>query len=284
MSRARAIEMLRSRYPLEVLLHVSGLAKSTFYYQRNCLYHRVDKYAHIREQIHDLWTKNDGKIGVVRMHGALRQKQVISRKVIRRLMREEGLEPTVRVKKNKRRNQTGFISQVAPNILNRCFHPDKANTAWVSDVSIFIIAGKRLYLSPVIDLCGGQVLSYTLSTRHSPAFVTESLKDAFDKYTPAPGLIVHTDQGINYHHESWRKLIHDHGAIQSMSRRGNCHDNAMAENFFSHLKSELPEHAWESIEALREAIPVYIHHYNTQRNQERLNHATPTQYRLQHAA
>ncbi|PSA81828.1 transposase, partial [Corynebacterium diphtheriae] len=128
---------------------------------------------------------------------------------------------------------------MADNVLGRRFIQDAPNKVWVSDVTEFRVAGTKVYLSPIMDLFDRTILAHTLSTSPNTQLTSRSLADAIAMFSPGKGLIVHTDQGFQYQHASWRNLIESVGGVQSMSRKGNCYDNAVMENFFGHLKSEM---------------------------------------------
>ena len=126
------------------------------------------------------------------------------------------------------------------------------------------------------------ILAYELSTSPSTVLTSTSLRTALEEHQPGKGLLVHTDRGVHYHHFSWRRLIEQTGAVQSMSRKGNCYDNAVMENFFGHLKAEMyhGEH-FASVDEFSEAIDRYITWYNTDRIQERIKGLVPMHYRRQ---
>lgn len=203
----------------------------------------------------------------------------MSKKLVFKLMDQLGLKSKVRVKR-RYSSYRGTTSHIADNKLDREFDVETSNTVWVSDVTEFRVAGRKLYLSPVYDLCDHRVVSYTTSISPNTAFTAASLARAFAAEKPAAGLLVHTDQGFQYQHSSWRNILDDNQATQSMSRKGNCYDNAVMENFFGHLKAEMYHGEYfASIEALIAEIDDYIYWYNTDRIQERLEGMTPEQYR-----
>lgn len=205
----------------------------------------------------------------------------VNHKLVYKIMDANGWKAKVR-RTTKYSSYKGTISKIADNILDRNFTPDAPNTAWVSDVTEFKVAGRKLYLSPIMDLYDRTIVAHTLSTAPTTAFTAQSLSDAITWHTPGEGLIVHTDQGFHYQHSSWRKLIASCGGIQSMSRKGNCYDNAVMENFFGHLKTEMFHgELFASTEELSVAIDDYIFWYNTQRLQARIKGLTPMEYRSQ---
>lgn len=262
------------------MIAVSGLARSTFFdHQRRR--DRPDKYADLKAQITTIFTDSHATYGYRRIWRALRNDNtIVNKKVVRRLMRQQGLVSKVRRKKYN--SYHGTISHIADNVLNRRFIQDAPNKAWVSDVTEFRVAGTKVYLSPVMDLYDRTILAYTLSTSPNTKLTSRSLAQAIDMCRPGEGLIVHTDQGFQYQHASWLQLIDSVGGMQSMSRQGNCYDNAVMENFFGHLKSEMYHGAcFASVDEFCHAIDDYILWYNTSRLQERFKGLTPMQYRNQ---
>lgn len=211
------------------------------------------------------------RFGYRRVHAQLRREGWdVNHKLVYKLMVELGLKSKVRVKK-KYNSYKGTVSHIAKNVLDRQFTPDKSNRVWASDVTEFRVVGTKVYLSPIMDLCDRSILSYSLSTSPNTAFTSQSLRDAIAKECPGKGLIVHTDQGFQYQHSSWRKLIASVDGVQSMSRKGNCYDNAVMENFFGHLKSEMYHNEpFTNLDEFYHAVDEYIRWYNHERIQKRL--------------
>ena len=149
-------------------------------------------------------------------------------------MKELGLVCRVRMKKY--RSYKGEVGKIAPNLLNRDFHAEKPNQKWVTDVTEFSLFGEKLYLSPILDLCSSDLVSYTISDRPALTMVTTMLDEAFAKIPAETNLILHSDQGWQYQHKQYQQMLREKGVRQSMSRKGNCLDNAVIENFFGLLK------------------------------------------------
>ena len=152
-------------------------------------------------------------------------------------MKKLGLVCRVRMKKY--RSYKGEVGKIAPNLLNRDFHAEKPNQKWVTDVTEFSLFGEKLYLSPILDLHSNDLVSYTISDRPVLSMVTTMLNEAFAKIPDGTNLILHSDQGWQYQHKQYQQMLREKGVRQSMSRKGNCLDNAVIENFFGLLKSEL---------------------------------------------
>jgi len=188
-----------------------------------------------------------------------------------------------KVRRKKRYNSyQGEQGKIAPNELKREFEADRPNQNWVTDVTEFAVGDRKLYLSPVMDLFDRQIISYTIGTSPNLALTNTSLRTALACLEPGQQPLVHSDQGFQYQHASWRALLAGAGAVQSMSRRGNCYDNAVMENFFGHLKEELFHHVrFLNADALETALHDYIRWYNTDRISTKLKGLSPVQYRAQ---
>lgn len=262
------------------MLVAAGLARSTFFYHQKRLA-APDKHAGLKQAIRDSFQRNKHRYGYRRVLLDLRnQGWVVNHKLVYKLMNQLGLKSKVRVKKYN--SYKGAASHIATNVLDRCFTPEAQNRVWASDVTEFRVAGTKVYLSPIMDLYDRSVVSYSVSTSPSTALTSQSLRNAIEQQSPGQGLLVHTDQGFQYQHSSWRDLIKSIGGVQSMSRKGNCYDNAVMENFFGHLKTEMYHgETFTSLEAFYHAIDDYIDWYNNERIQQRLKGLTPMQYRNQ---
>ena len=179
-------------------------------------------------------------------------------------MKELGLVCRVRMKKY--RSYKGEVGKIAPNLLNRDFRAEKPNQKWVTDVTEFSLFGEKLYLSPILDLCSSLV-SYTISDRPVLSMVTTMLDKAFEKIPDGTGLILHSDQGWQYQHKQYQRMLQKKGVQQSMSRKGNCLDNAVIENFFGLLKSELLylQEFHRSMEHFKLELIEYLDYYNNRR-------------------
>lgn len=167
-------------------------------------------------------------------------------------------------------------------MLNRDFNADNPNEKWATDITEFKVNDEKLYLSPIVDLFNGEIISYNLS-RH-PVFnqVVDMLEKAFYKIPNNTNLILHSDQGWQYQMKQYQAMLENKGIRQSMSRKGNCLDNGCAENFFSILKSEMfypKEKEYKNLEELEKDIIEYIEYYNNVRIKSKLKGMSPVQYR-----
>ena len=192
----------------------------------------------VKEEITAIYHENKGRYGYRRITVQLRSRNIpLNHKTVQRLMKELGLICHVRIKKY--RSYKGEVGKIAPNLLNRDFHAEKPNQKWVTDVTEFSLLGKKLYLSPILDLCSRDLVSYTISDRPVLSMVTDMLDKAFEKIPDGTNLILHSDQGWQYQHKQYQQMLLDKGIQQSMSRKGNCLDNAVMENFFRLLEQFL---------------------------------------------
>ena len=271
---------LRHKHKISLLTEVSGLPRATYYYyaKRRA---QPDKYSEIKEQITEIYNENKGRYGYRRITAVLHNCSYhINHKTVQRLMKELGIVCRVRMKKY--RSYKGEVGKVAPNLLERDFEATVPNQKWVTDVTEFSLFGQKLYLSPILDLCSRDIVSYTISDRPVLSMVTEMLDKAFEKIPNDTQLILHSDQGWQYQHKQYQRMLADKGIRQSMSRRGNCLDNAVMENFFGLLKRELLYlQEFDSIEHFKAELVDYLDYYNNRRIKTKLKGLPPTLHRQQ---
>lgn len=186
----------------------------------------------------------------------------------------------------KYKSYRGQIGKVADNVLKRKFNAIKPNQIWLTDITEFRLSGynNRLYLSPILDVFNGEIISYSMSFSPTVALTNNMLDKALEVLNGAEQLVIHSDQGFHYQHQSWTKRLEEKGITQSMSRKGNCLDNSPMENFFGLLKQEMfYGEKFHSYEHLREEIKKYIKWYNEERIKTKLNGMSPVKYRLHSA-
>jgi len=262
---------------------VAGLARSTFY-ERMKASKAGDKYAQLKTMIKSVFDSHKGRYGYRRITAALWQLgQHVNHKTVQRLMGMMQLKSLVRPKKYK--SFKGEVGQAAANELQRQFNAEAPNQKWVTDVTEFNVAGEKLYLSPVLDLYNGEIIAFETSQRPHFELVTSMLDKAFARLGPEDKPMLHSDQGWQYRMTAYRDALKNRGMVQSMSRKGNCHDNAAMESFFGVLKSEyFYLNKFTSVEQLVSGIAEYIRYYNHDRIKLRLNGLSPVQFRTQHSA
>jgi len=206
---------------------------------------------------------------------------VINHKTVFKLMGTLGLRSLIRRKKY--RSYRGEIGTIAPNLLQRNFTSDQPCVKWVTDITEFKVRDKKLYLSPVMELFNGEIISYSLS--ESPNFkqVSDMLDGALKNLSSDTELILHSDQGWQYQMKTYQAKLKQQGIRQSMSRKGNCLDNAVIENFFGTIKSELFYlKKYNDLQELKSDIREYISYYNNERIKLNLKGMSPAKYRAQY--
>ena len=171
---------------------------------------------------------------------------------------------------------------MAPNRLNRRFKAVQPNTRWTTDITEFKVTGQKLYLSPILDLFNGEIVSYTLSKTPDFRLVMDMLQQAFRKVPDHGPLMLHSDQGWHYQMRSYQRMLKENGITQSMSRKGNGYDNCVIENFFGLLKTEFSgNQSFPTVENFQKELDQYIYYYNNSRIKVKLKGLSPVQFRTQ---
>lgn len=274
------MQELRQQYPVAGLLKLAGLARSTFYYQQKVLL-AGDKHASLKGSIRTIFERHKGRYGYRRVTASIRQLgERVNHKAVQRLMGVLGLKSLVRPKKY--RSYKGEVGVAAPNVLQRQFDANGANQKWVTDVTEFNVAGEKLYLSPVLDLFNGEIVAFETAKRPVFDLVGSMLKKALRRLGPNDRPMLHSDQGWQYRMPAYQRKLRENKMVQSMSRKGNCLDNAAMESFFAVLKSEyFYLNKFTGVDQLQEGLKHYIHYYNHDRIKLKLKGLSPVQYRTQ---
>ena len=227
------------------------------------------------------FNKSRQTYGPRRLSKVLKQtyKLNIGRTRVHEIMAENNIVPKT-VKKFKATTYSNNNYPVAPNLLNRNFQVQAANTAWVSDITYISTREGWLYLAAVMDLYSGKVVGWAMDKQMTQNLVMDALKQAVGRARPPRGVILHSDRGVQYACKSYRNLLGRLGFVQSMSRKGNCWDNAPMESFFGTLKTELVYHEdYKTRAQARLSIFDYIEtFYNSIRLQERLGYLSPNDF------
>ncbi|WP_322745749.1 IS3 family transposase [Paenibacillus donghaensis] len=245
-----------------------------------------DRDQALKALIQSVYTKYEGKSGYRQIQLFLLQDHGVwvNHKKVLRLMQEMNLRSRIR-RKHRCNYASSVGGRVAENLLQRKFQADKPNQKWVTDVTQYRVGETWLYLSAIKDLFNNEIVAYHMSLRNDTELVLQTFRNAFEKTKDVTGLIVHSDQGFQYTSYAYHDMLPQVGAQISMSRRGNCYDNASMESFFSHLKTEglYPYHI-RCLDEAQRRIEEYIHFYNQNRPQRKLEKLTPVEYRRQLAA
>ena len=260
------------------MLELSGLERSTFYYYLKQPY--TDKYEKEKQEIIDIFNAHKGRYGYRRILMIMRNKGYkINHKTVQKLMKTLGLKGKQR-KNEKYHSYKGEVGKIANNLLKRDFKAQKPFEKLTTDVTQFKVGNEKVYLSPVMDLFNREIISYSISLSPNLEQIREMLTDLFDKLPTDATPIFHSDQGWQYQHAEYQRLLSEHNIIQSMSRKGNCMDNGAMENFFGRLKVEMfYGEKFESVNSFIYELKKYIDYYNNERISLKLKGMSPVQYR-----
>ena len=279
--KAELIDALRNKYRLKELLHIIGMSKSSYCYQCN-VRKREDKYKGLRNFINQAFLENRQCYGYRRIHMLLRQQDiVVSEKVVRRIMKEEGLAIKV-PRKKKYSSYMGEISPAVENLVQRNFHAEIPNSLWLTDITEFHIPAGKVYFSPIIDCFDGLPVAWTIGTSPDANLVNNMLDKAISTLKENEHPIVHSDRGAHYRWPGWISRMNEAGLQRSMSKKGYSPDNSACEGFFGHVKNEMfYNHSWSgtSIDSFIETLNDYMHWYCHKRIKLSLGGMSPINYR-----
>ena len=274
--------MASGGFRLDLLLEVTRLPSSTYYYQLKEL-DGLDKDKDLKAEIQAIFTEHKGNYGYRRITLELRNRgHIVNHKKVQRLMKILGLSARIR-RKRKYSSYQGEMGKKAENIIQRQFEASRPMEKCYTDVTEFAIPNstQKLYLSPVLDGFNSEIIAFNLSCSPNLEQVKKMLEQAFTE-KHYENTILHSDQGWQYQHDSYHQFLEDKGIQASMSRKGNSPDNGMMESFFGILKSEMfygYEKSFQSLKQLEQAIVDYIDYYNNKRIKVKLKGLSPVQYR-----
>ena len=275
------IEQHKHEFPIVVMCRVLGVSESGLYAWRKrptCQRKRED--AQLTEEIRQEFYTHRGRYGSPRLYVELRdQGRSISRKRVARLMRQAELSAQ-RKRRRVLTTKRDATHPVAPNVLNREFTATEPNTKWATDITYIPTTAGWLYLAVILDLYSRAVVGWSMSACCDEALAENALKMAMSRRRPKAGLLHHSDRGCQYTSRAYRKRLEQVGAVVSMSRKGNCWDNAVMESFFGSLKEEGVGNAvFASHEEARSAIFTYLEvYYNRIRRHSTLGYVSPLIY------
>ena len=255
------------------------MARSVYYYHVGV--DQPDPHVEAKVRINKIFHAHQGRYGYRRVHLELRnQDHYLNPKTVQKLMGQLGLKSKVRPKRYQ--SYKGPVGKVAPNILSREFAAQAPNQKWVTDVTEFNIRGEKVYLSPILDLFNQEIISYEIFDRPQISAVTQMLESAFKRLKKGEKPLLHSDQGWQYQMGIYQQALKQRGLTQSMSRRGNCLDNAVMENWFGVMKTEFfYGNKFENIASFKKGLKEYIHYYNHDRIKQKLKGLSPVNYRTQ---
>lgn len=282
----RTIHNLKNKYSISILCKIGKVSRSGYY---KWIHSNInnDKDLDLKFKILEIYNNSKKvygyrriKIAIFRAYGL-----IVNHKKIIRLMKSLNIHSVIRRKRFKYYTPKNLdMCKVEPNILNRKFNCNAPNQKWVTDITYlkYDNGRKRMYLSAIEDLYNREIIAYKISDSLDMSFVEQTLGEAFKKVTSKElnNLIIHSDQGVHYKSNTYKSILKKYGITQSMSRKGNCYDNACIENFFGHLKTELIyQNSYSCSKELINAVNNYIHWYNNERFQAKLKNMTPVEYR-----
>lgn len=258
-------------------MKVAGMAHSTYYYNLKSLSAPI-KHEAARKALKALHERHRGRYGYRRMTAALRQQGImLNHKTVRKLMREEGIE--CKIRRKRKYNRVSAEMAASPNLLNRNFTCEAPFVKAATDVTEFDLGDLKVYVSALIDLYDGAVMSLVMSTRNDTELVMSTFDD-IPKSDLARLNMIHSDQGVLYRTYRYHDFMSSLQIQQSMSRRGNCYDNAVVESFFGTFKCETVKlYQIASKEELAKELVLYAKYYNEERMKSTLGYKSPMQYR-----
>lgn len=282
------IEAHRGKYRVAKMAKWLGVSRSGYYAWRKRHPSMRDlENQKLLELIRQIWKQSKEVYGSKKITEELRKQSEdpVNHKRVERIMRDNGIRSKV-IKKYKATTNSHHTLPVAPNILNRDFHADAPGQKMVSDITYIPTDEGWLYLAGVMDLCGEKIVGVSMDARMTKQLTINALQDAINHTRVTTGCILHSDRGSQYCSLDYQKLAREHGFISSMSRKGNCWDNAPMESFWGKLKQEwLNDQHFRTREEAKAAVFEYIWiFYNRQRIHESIGYQTPHAYYEAHSA
>ena len=260
------------------------ISKSSYEYQRAAL-SRPDKYADLRVRVRDAFEGANRSRGYRYVTHELRSGDnpvTVSEKVVRRIMREEGLTVAYSKKKARYSSYKGEISDAPENLVNRDFRADAPNELWLTDITEFGLADGKVYLSPILDCFDGGLPAWSIGTRPDAELANSSLEAACGTLSEGQHPVTHSDRGCHYRWPGWKAICEENHLVRSMSKKGCSPDNSAMEGFFGRLKNEFFHHRdWSGVTIPEFCcmLDAYLRYYNEERPKEKLGWLSPMQYR-----
>lgn len=277
----RFIRVHRTQFSIQRMCRVLSASRSGYYaWLKRPISQRAIHHAHLLVRIRSAHQQSRNRYGSPKVHAILHsQGELVSVSTVARIMHKHGIVSKIS-RKYKVTTQSKRTPPPAPNRLRQQFTITRPNRCWVSDVTAIATRTGWLYLATVMELYSRMIIGWSMAARNTTQLITQALQMAIARRQPKPGLLVHSDQGVQYAAKPYQALLNEHGMVCSMSRRGNCYDNAVMESFYHSLKAELimfedyRTHA-QARGSIFEYIEVF---YNRQRIHSSLAYQTPYDY------
>ena len=272
----------KKTWPVDLMCQLLGVTRSGYYdyFRRNQGKTDDPYHRELLEAVREIARASDDSYGSRRMKKALNAlSYLVSRNKARKLMKEAKVQVKHR-KKYKVTTNSNHTQPVFDNVLDRQFDVEQPDQVYVGDITYLWTQEGWLYLAVVIDLYARKVVGWSMGSRMNARLVTDALMMAIWQRCPKAGLIVHSDRGSQYASKAYRQLLNAHGFVGSMSRKGDCWDNAVAESFFGSLKQERVQwcHYQTRLEAQQDVLNYITMFYNSYRLHSYLGYVSPNQY------
>lgn len=278
--KAEIVYSLSGQHDLDLLLKIIGLPRSSYYYA--CKHPKAATRPDVHEKVKEIFNRTSNGCGHRQIFMRLRREFniVIAKKTVLKVMRELGLICKIRRQGFRKYSSYKGDSRTVPNLLARDFKTASPFTKIGTDVTEFALSFGKVYLAQVVDFYSNEILAFSIS-RSPNMDQQEEMFDALVKALPlGASPILHSDMGWQYQNPDWIKWTKEHNVTRSMSRKGNCLDNAATEQAFGHMKDEFFKgQCWDGFDAFKSDLTAYIAHWNTKRPQERLDGYAPSEYR-----
>jgi len=270
-------------FPVITMCRVLGVTRGGFYaWKKRPKPARARSDAQLAAAVAAVHQRSRRTYGSPRVHRELRAHGVrVGKKRVERLMRENGIQGRSK-RRYKRTTDSKHGGPIAPNLLARAFSVTEPNRAWVTDVTAIATGEGWLYLAPMLDLHSRRVVGWAASANNDTELALDALRKALRSRRPPPGLLHHTDRGSPYASDDYRAELRANRVRRSMSRKGDCWDNAVAESFFATLRAELVDHErYATRAAAMKSIGDYIDNfYNVERRHSHLGYLNPIEFEL----
>jgi putative transposase len=281
-SAYRLIEAEKATHSIPMLCKLLGVSRSGYYAWRKHPPSERERFdAVLSEKIETIHRNSRATYGAPRIHAELRAIGIrCGRKRVARLMRKEKLRGSLRGRRMKTTHRLLALKLAAPDLVERNFASEGPDKLWVADITYVRSHEGFLYLALILDACSRKVVGWSMATHLRTELVIDALQMAIARRKPAPGLVHHSDRGVQYTSLSFGKRLEDEGLLPSMGQVGSAYDNALAESFVATLKTELLYRvSWPTRQAVRTAIFEYIEgFYNTRRRHSALGYLSPAEF------